>query len=169
MATTSPEPPAVVNVGACRCPGTPHEDGDTVSLRPKIDLSMGAAAWQAMEMATADPIDMQAAVSLVYLRYGIVAWSFVDEAGLPVPIRGADMERWLPWGDGGKEVIEEADGLYGAELMRPFLRRLATLSPIGPRPDSTSATKSSGRSPRSSSKPSSRSASAGMPSAGPVS
>lgn len=167
MASASPDP-VVVNVGECRCPGTPHTDGDTVSLRPKIDLSMGAAAWAAMNSSQADTTDMQAAVSMVYMKYGIVAWSFVDTAGLPIPVRGANFDELLPWGDGGMEVLEAADGLYGTELMRPFVRRQETLSRSGRNGGSTSPKKSSGPKSRSHSKPSSPSGSAGMPSVVPA-
>ena len=34
-------------MGACRCPGTPHPDGDTVYLRPKLGLAAGIAVQAA--------------------------------------------------------------------------------------------------------------------------
>lgn len=143
-----------VNVGSCRCPGgspTRHPDGDTVTLRPEVSIAMGVAAQQAMHDTVTDPgavgasvASMAGAFANVYLGFGIIGWSFLDAIGQPVPITPEATARLLPWDNGGMEVAEEADRLYGATLLAPFLRRLAASSSSGQTESSTSPTPVSG-------------------------
>ena len=174
-----------VNVGQCRCPGTgptpQHPDGDIVTLVPKLTLPM-AAALKTRTMADQLGDDSIAAVqfSLVsgYLRaapYGAIAsWSFIEEGEpdkrgnpttIPVPITTENIERLIPWANGGEEVAEKADALYGADFLAPFLRRMATSSSTGQTATSTSAKRRSGPSPRVPSRPSLRPVSGGRKSA----
>ena len=171
-----------VNVRECRCPGTPapHPDGDIVTLVPKLTLPM-AAALKTRTMADQLGDDSIAAVqfSLVsgYLRaapYGAIAsWSFLEEGPevkgqptfVPVPITPENVERLIPWANGGEEVAEKADALYGADFLAPFLRRMAMSSNTGQTATSTSAKRRSGPSPRVPSRPSLRPVSGGRKSA----
>ena len=172
-----------VNVRECRCPGTPapHPDGDIVTLVPKLTLPM-AAALKTRTMADQLGDDSIAAVqfSLVsgYLRaapYGAIAsWSFIEEGEpdkrgnpttVPVPITPENIERLIPWQNGGEEVAETADRLYGADFLAPFLRRINTSSSTGRTATSTSASPKSGASRRSPSRPSLRPVSGGRKSA----
>jgi hypothetical protein len=175
-----------VNVGSCRCPGgspTPHPDGDIVTLVPKLTLPMAASLNQRVR-ENADGDDSVAAVqfSLMsgYLRAApagaIASWSFVEEGAvidrktgqlplIPVPITAEAIERLIPWGSGGMEVAEEADRLYAADFLAPFLRRISTSSKTGPTAGSTSASRKSGASRRSPSRPSLRPVSGGRKSA----
>jgi len=169
----------VVNIGECRCPGAPrpHPDGDTVTLVPRLTLPMAASLKTRMLSADLGD-DSIAAVqfSLVsgYLRaapFGaILSWSFLEEGPElkgqptfePVPITSENVERLLPWANGGEEVAETADRLYGADFLAPFLRRINTSSNTGRTGTSTSATTSSSRPRRSPAKRSSPPASVGL-------
>ena len=120
-----------VDVGACRCPGTPHEV-DTVWLKPELDVPLAIAANAAIRpilaMFTAGEItqpeanaDVESALSGIYLRHAIDSWTFVDERGLPVPIRPSNTKRLLPYGNGGEAVVEAADDLYAERISAPFI------------------------------------------------
>jgi hypothetical protein len=154
--------PVVVNVGSCRCPGTPHDPaGDTVSLVPRLTVPMGAAAWIGMDAEHSSVPAVQASLIRVFLSPeaaggAIVAWSFVDAAGATEPVTPENVERLIPWGNGGMEVAEQVDDLYGAELMAPFLARLQRRSPTTPMDASTPATPFSGPRSPTPSRPSSR-------------
>jgi len=152
--------PHVVHV-ACPCPGTPHPY-DVVTLRPVVTNRMGMATSTVLRLAAGDEIAMQSELGLVFLRYGIARWTFTDRTG-PVeigePVDTALVERWLPFGQGGFEVLEAANALYGEDVFRPFVRKFSTRSPDGPAPTSTSAPSNSGKTPprrskRSSGRPS---------------
>lgn len=160
----------VVSIGPCRCPGTdrPHPDGDTVTLAPVITIPMGIALNQAMNDAVTEPGAMKpsaatiaGALSRVYLEFGIIGWNFVDEAGKPVPISPEATQRLIPWGNGGTEVAEEADRLYGADFLAPLVRRQSEFLKRGQMATSTSATNGSGAPRRKHSGSSSRHATAG--------
>lgn len=173
----------VVSIGPCRCPGTvrPHPDGDTVTLVPKLTLPM-AAALKARTMGDDTGSDQSIAAvqfSLVsgYLRkspFGAIeSWSLVEEGDevkgvvpiIPVPITPENIERLIPWANGGEEVAERADQLYGADFLTPFLRRISTSLNTGRTATSTSASRKSGPSRRSPSRPSLRPVSGGRKSA----
>lgn len=143
----------VIPVGECRCPGTPHAL-DTVTLRPTAGLSMGIAATIALRHAGRLPGDVEAALGSVYLRYGIVAWTFVSETG-PVRITPENIDEWLPWDKGGEEVADKADDLYSVTVLAPLLRRSAERLRTTPETDSTSPTPPSGESSPTSPPPSS--------------
>lgn len=172
-----------VNVRECRCPGTPapHPDGDIVTLVPKLTLPM-AAALKARTMSDNTGGDESIAAvqfSLVsgYLRaapYGAIAsWSFLEEGPevkgtipmVPVPITAEAIERLIPWANGGEEVAEMADRLYGGDFLAPFLRRISSSLKTGQTAGSTSASRKSGPSRRSPSRPSLRPVSGGQKSA----
>ena len=173
-----------VNIGGCRCPGDPrpHPDGDIVTLVPKLTLPMAASLNQRVR-ENADGDDSVAAVqfSLMsgYLRAApagaIASWSLLEEGPedkrtkeptlVPVPITAEAIERLIPWANGGMEVAEEADRLYAADFLAPFLRRISSSSSPGPTAGSTSASRKSGASRRSPSRPSLRPVSGGRKSA----
>ena len=176
----------VVNIGACRCPGTlrPHPDGDTVTLVPKLTLPMAASLNQRVRGdALTNQDDSVAGVqfSLMsgYLRPApagaIAGWNLLEEGPedkrtheptmVPVPITAESIERLIPWAEGGMEVAEEADRLYGADFLAPFLRRISSSSKTGQTDGSTSASRKSGASRRSPSRPSLRPVSGGRKSA----
>jgi len=161
-----------VPVGACRCPNAPHVDGDWVELRPTPTIDIGAAVYAAVQKWGDDPIQLQVAWTRAYLRYGIAAWSFVDVAGDPVPIRpmsdGYDelIARLLPFDQGGFDVADRCDDLYAETVLRPLMTRLSLMrSPGGQTAGSTSPTPATSPSLPMPSEPSSPTTTDGMPSA----
>lgn len=153
--------PVVVPVGACRCPGTPHTEGDTVSLAPGVTNPMGVAAYALFNQG-GNQFDIMGNLAGVMLRFGIVAWSFPDA------VSGESIERWLPFDNGGLLVAEKATELYQEALFRPLASRIARRSQRGPMADSTSASQPSGPSHRKHSKRSLPNGSAGRPSVAQV-
>lgn len=141
--------PIIVDVGACRCAGSPHPS-DTVALEPELTLAMASGALFAMNTADGTSAGQMAALSEAYLPAGIREWSFVDEDG-PVRITRENMERLIPWDKGGLEVTEKADALYSERLMAPLVRRLPTSAQSGRTARSTSPIPLSGHKPRKSS------------------
>lgn len=151
-----------VPVGACRCPGSPHGEGDWVQLRPEATIDIGAAIYAAINSVGDDPTMLQVEMTRAYLRYGIEAWSFLDLAGAPVPIRPRApdfldvVSDLLPLERGGFEVANAADALYSEVVLRPLMTRpLPTRSQGGQTVGSTSPTRATSpkrpkRSPRSS-------------------
>lgn len=128
-----------VEIGACRCPRTPHPDGDWVELEPRLTVPMGKAAWAAIGQAEGEPGDTELVIANVFLRYGIRRWSFVDEHGLARSITHDSINELLDWAT-GHEVAQKAAELYGEDLFRPFVNEIAKLLPHGPTDDSTPAT-----------------------------
>jgi hypothetical protein len=160
-----------VPVGACRCPGTPHVV-DWVELMPRPSIDIGSAIYAAVAAVGQDPVLLQVEMTRAYLRFGIVAWSFTDERGEPIPIRpragdfGDVISRLLPFTDGGYAVANEADSLYSEEVLRPLMTRLSRMhSQGGQMAGSTSATLRTSSTRPKRSRPSSRPDTAGRPSA----
>jgi hypothetical protein len=137
------EQPVRVNVGICRCSGSPHTDGDWVELRPKPSLRLGLAA-QGAAAAANDVGEMAADVGLAFMRHGVEAWSFVDNQGKPIPLTFAEIERQLDWDTGGKEVADAAADLYTEAVFGPLDREPSSTPPLTPQTDSTSPNPLSG-------------------------
>lgn len=145
-----------VPVGACRCPGAPHEDGDVVSLYPELTMDGGMAAQAAMWIE--DPVQRGVALYGALCDYGIGEWTFVDGDGNAVPISPDNIRRLLPWMQGGAEVSHAAGALYGAAVTTPFEQLMARAraaltqkpgsSPTGPTESSSTSPKRSTRKKR---------------------
>lgn len=151
-----------------RCPGSPHPF-DVITLRKHASLEMGVAMGAVGEAAGGDEPRLQAGFAREMLRWGIEAWTFIDENGrVPVhePIERSVLDRWLPFEDGGLEVIEAATALYGDDVLAPFVRRYLPRSPAGLADHLTSARNGSGPSPAKRSKRSSHPGTAGKRSGG---
>lgn len=138
-----------VDVGACRCAGSPHPS-DWVDLEPELTLAMASGALFAMKTADGTNSAQMAAISGAYLPAAIREWSFIEDKE-PVPITRENMERLIPWDKGGLEVTEQADALYSERLMAPLVKRLSSSAPSGPTEKSTSPIPLSGHTPRKSS------------------
>ena len=180
-----------VNIGDCRCPGSPrpHQDGDIVTLVPKLTLPMAASLKARVGIGN----ELTQDISIVGVQYSLVAgylqkapfgaiesWSLLEEGPvidrktgelplIPVPITPENIERLIPWANGGEEVAEKADDLYRADFLTPFLRKTSLSlnggQTVGRTAGSTSATRKSGPSRRSPSRPSLRPVSDGRKSA----
>ena len=158
--------PVVVNVGACRCPGTPHAS-DTVTLRGEPSTPMGVAAWAVISVG-GTVWDLQARLADVWRHYGIADWSFVDEKGAPIPITPTAIDELLPFANGGMLVQEKADEMYSDAVLRPLVERQSRSSPPTPTAPSTPANQPSGDTPPTPSLPSPPMPTAGTPSEVPV-
>ena len=159
--------PTVVTLADCRCPGSPHPAGDTVTLRAEPSVPMGTAAWAVFSIG-GTLWDLQARFAEVWLRYGIVDWSFLDAEGEPEPITPSNIERLLPFNHGGLEVSEAADALYSDPVLSPLVARRSKPSPPTPTAPSTSPSPASGEPSPARSKRSRRAESDGSPSEVPV-
>ena len=160
----------------CSCPGTPH-DQDTVSLLPEPDIRIGAAVMAAIRATPASIPEMEGAIAEVLIQVAPRAWTFVDEKGNPLELtRDAIAER-LTWNQGGMEVAEKANDLYGARnptgVFAPLARPKRKASRSGRTgaltktdgSSSTPPTRTPGRPSRSSDKPSLRAVTGGKRSA----
>lgn len=145
--------PTIVHI-AERCPGAPHAY-DTVWLRPTASLPMGIAVSAVLRDAIGDQPVVEAGLALEFLRFGISGWTFEDASG-PVrfgePIARDVLEHWLPFGNGGLEVVEAASALYGDAVLAPFLARFTKSSKAGPTEPLTSVRTASGGTHRKRSK-----------------
>ncbi len=159
--------PVVVNVGPCRCPGTPHTIGDTVTLRGEPTTPMGVAAWAVISVGGA-VWDLQARLADVWRHYGIADWSFTDEKGAAIPITPTAMDDLLPFGSGGREVQDRADELYSEAILRPLVERQSKSSLPTPTEPLTSASPPSGATPPTPFSPSPQTEPDGKPSEVPV-
>ena len=126
-----------VEMGECRCPGTPH-DHDTVYLRSELGPEGGYAALRAIRAAQTDDDVLPEMLGRAYARFGIVDWTFEDADG-PVPCTAANIER-LSW-DVIYPIAERGDELYAQSLLRPLVARASASSRNGHTAPSTSATR----------------------------
>lgn len=157
-----------VRVSDCRCPETPHADGDFVYLSPTVPLKMGLAADRVMasirdKIAAGMPVtevevETEDALVELFVRHGALDWNlqYVNGHGVPEP-RPFDVNAVLADWSIARAVAEEADRLYGTTVMAPFQEAAQRLSQPGPTAVSTSPTPST-RSPQ---KRSSRTTTAG--------
>ncbi|MDD5304040.1 MAG: hypothetical protein PHS14_13145 [Elusimicrobia bacterium] len=136
---------------------------------------MGLAAVAAMRdigISGGTIADANGALASVYLHFGIESWSFIEfderKDPVPVPINAATIDRLLPYGDGGLEVAEACERLYGEEIARPLAKRMQTSSETTPTPKPTSPTIDTGQPLPEPSEPSSPSDSDGTPSEDPA-
>lgn len=112
-------------------------NGHTVTLRPEVTVPIGIAALSVIKQGGGQAV-IEAGLSAVYLRLGIESWDF-DE-----PVTPENVERLLPYADGGLEVAERADSLYSETVMRPLVKRMAAFSAPSSTPPKTSPGPASG-------------------------
>ncbi len=162
--------PIAVLVGECRCPGAPHSE-DIVYLEPELTMPMAAAGMASLS-DTLTTADVEAGLTEAFLPRGIRSWTFLelDDKGKvqPVEVNRVNLEHYVPFDQGGYELIEKAGELYMARFMRPLVKRIATLSAHGQTDDSTSPSRPSGGPPPAPSPRSLPANGAGRRSAAPV-
>jgi hypothetical protein len=152
----------------CPCPpkadgGSRHPDGDTVTLRDRLDFRSATTIRKAIGLVSdegaADPAEILAVMSEWYCLLGIEAWTLTDERGKPVPVtRQTIRDHLLESEAAGAQtsvVADAADTLYMQAILLPLLARVSTSSPPGPMEPSTSAPKDSPAKPPKRSRPSS--------------
>ncbi len=115
-----------VPVGPCLCPGEPHRDGDVVYLAAVLPTIAGQAAQGAIQDAS-DSARLEELLWRVYRDLCITDWTFVDEAGDPIPLTPANKELGLPFAKGGRLVAEKADELYAQDVLAPLRARLESV------------------------------------------
>lgn len=117
-----------VPVGACRCPGEPHADGDVVYLYPKLGLEAGIAVQAAMQLSE-DGQPRLRAVYAALIDNTIADWTLTNGDGSKIQINPATIRAALPWMEGGQEVANTAL-LRFAEVFttNPLARRPARSS-----------------------------------------
>ncbi len=154
----------------CPCPGTPHPDGDTVTLRERLDFRGALAVRNNIGIARAeagedlDTADVLAVLSEGYLLHGITAWTLVGDDGKPVGVsRAAIRERILERTDLAYLLADAADDLYAEQVVLPLVARASMSSPPTPTGPSTSPKRPSSSTRRT---PSSPSSIASIPTAG---
>ena len=144
-----------VNVGACRCPGTPHTDGDIVSLDTQLSTPAGIAA-QAALMDGSSWEERYSGMVMGLMRFSVRAWTFRDEDGA-VPITPDNVERQLPWLHGGKEVAAAITQLHQASILDPFVEAFNRRKSANKTPTTSSSpngsTDTSSTSPKASTRP----------------
>lgn len=145
----------------CPCPETPHPDGDTVHLWPKLGLLAGIAvqklvvdAIQAGKGLTS--AETQGILAEGYLLWGVRDWTLVDEKGAKRPV-DHDAIRACLLSDFAvaAPVADAADDLYMEAVIAPLLKRVSTSSRNGSTNGSTSPRPSGGGERRKRSKRSS--------------
>jgi hypothetical protein len=136
----------------CPCPGTPHSEGDTVSLFPRLGLHAGVIAQRKIIAALerkADDDEVVATLMDVFCRGGVAEWTVVDEDGKPVPVTPDTIEVYLIGNyAAGRMVAEKADSLYSGALIDPLLMKVEASFPPTPTNGSTSAKTASSRTRR---------------------
>lgn len=122
----------------CPCPGTPHADGDTVYLFPKLGLQGGVLAErQIRDMAgERTPNEILAVLTETFVLHGIADWTLVDADAKPVEVT-EQAKRAIVLSDWGfaRMIADKADSLYTAAVLDPLLTR----SSNGSRQPSTAA------------------------------
>ena len=149
----------------CVCPpktdGTPrHLNGDTVTLRAKLDFRAAVQARNVIVVLKqddpdADVADILAALTEVYLLVGIESWTFQDARNKPVEVtRTAVREFMADHPLEAMDVGNEADSLYSEAVIAPLVAQASKSSQPTRTDDSTSVKTSSSSTPLKRSKPS---------------
>ena len=150
----------------CLCPPTKagdvrHPDGDTVTLREKLDFRSALTARNVFVLLKSEDPDVStgeimAALTETYLLTGIASWSLQDEKGKPLPVsRQAIRDILLTNQEAAMTVGDEADELYSEAVIVPLVARALKSSLDTPINGSTSPTNGSGLKRPRQSKPSS--------------
>ncbi len=167
MTTTEVQPVTPAEGAAAPGPSAPSnvvelDNGHRVTLHPKVTIPLGVAALSAInEGGTFGTVFGRLAE--IYLTLGIESWTFRDGRGQPEPITPDNIERFLPFDEGGLEVAERADALYQATVMRPLRKRYPERFQTGPTESSTPPSPPSGPSRRTRRGRSSPNGTAGKP------
>jgi hypothetical protein len=108
-----------VRVGACRCPGAPHEDGDVVFVAEELTTPAGLAATAALLEGDGGWNDRYAGMVMALVRHQVVDWTLRDDDG-PIRVAPSAVEKHLPWLRGGKEVAAALSSMFQGEILDPF-------------------------------------------------
>jgi len=129
----------------CPCPGTPHQDGDVVTLRDKPTLHMGTTAFGWANAQATNKKPSSGDIAELYLSEGITGWTFTLEDGSPRPLDDENIGWLLDDFALAYPIADAASELYTEVIFRPLVGLL-------PKPSRSSRTATS----TSRSRPSSR-------------
>lgn len=130
---------------ACPCPGTPHPDGDTVTLRDRFGFRDARTIRNEVGMLYGEDRPPSAALILAtlsdgYVRAGIERWTLVDAKGEALAITPDTVDEFLAANPlAADELADKADELYSAAVVGPLAMRAARSLPPSPTDGSTSA------------------------------
>jgi hypothetical protein len=122
--------PTILRVRDCRCPDSPHPDGDTVTFPPRLGLNAGLAVALALQEAETED-EGKVLLGRALFFWGPDGWNLTDEKGKPRDFDRKLLEAEFPWEDGGLEIAERADGLYSGTALAPLVRRRLALLKSG--------------------------------------
>ena len=143
-----------VRIGECRCPGTPHADGDFVYLRLRLDLRGGFRVRRRLfdlntaafaEGGAPNMDELEISLAEVYLDEGVAAWNLVDEEGNEREITPDSLAEFLKSDYSRAEAAADAaDDLYRPAVFDPLAARALNSLPPTSTNGSTSATNGHG-------------------------
>jgi len=149
----------------CICPprdgAVRHPDGDSVTLRERLDFFGAQAAQNAVyvlksEDPDASTGDILAAMTESYLLSGIESWSVVDADGKPVEPTKPAIRKYLFANFAVAMVVaQEADTKYRSDVIDPLVKMVEDSSASTPTEPSTSPTSGSDDTNQNHSSPSS--------------
>lgn len=118
---------------SCICPGSPHPDGDTVTLRDELDFRTAARVRNSIVLlddAQREDVGLVLAVlQEAYLLYGIASWTLQDADGSPLDVTPANVTGSLLVHVAQASIVADAaDDLYAEVVIAPLARRGAMLS-----------------------------------------
>ena len=133
----------------CICPAGPdgttrHPEGDTVTLRAKLDFRTAATIQHAVSVLRLEEQEpsveeVLARLTEAYVKYGVESWTLVDKDWKAIPVSPSTVEAVLFADITAAMVVgEEADELYSGAILLPLLKRASTSSLDTPTPDVTS-------------------------------
>ena len=130
---------------ACPCPGTPHPDGDTVTLRDKPSLRMGTQAlgWASSQAQNGKP--SAGDITELFVREGVIDWTFVLEDGSFRPIDDENMTWLLDDYTVAYPIAEAASAIYTDIIFAPLLEAAKTPRKSSPTSRTSASTSRSSR------------------------
>lgn len=133
-----------LRVRECRCPETPHLEGDTVTFPPRLGLDAGLAVTFAIQHSS-DESELEVKLGRALFIWGPSGWNLLDDKGKPRDFDRKLLEQEFPWEDGGLEIAEQANSMYSAAALDPLFRRQIALSRNGQTATSRSPTRKTKR------------------------
>lgn len=112
----------------CPCVGTPHPDGDTVTLRDKPTLHMGTTAFSWTNIQVRSKAPTEGEIAELYLTDGISDWTFLLEDGERRPLNDENLRWFLDDFELSYPVANAAADLYTEAIYRPLLASVKKVS-----------------------------------------
>ena len=130
--------PVRVPLGACECPGTPHEE-DEAWLRPRLKPEAAIAVLSILGDDEMDDVATRgSAIGMAFLRGGLLRWNILDDDSEPIPLSAIEDDS-LDWDTTLRPIAEAATSTYVDQLMRPLATTGSRSSKPGRTASSTSA------------------------------